>query len=53
MRGLSYSFPGIPSFCRRGVGAQYVTGEVYQQRVLTPDNPDPVHNSWARGVIPE
>ena len=31
--------------CRRGVGAQYVTGEVYQQRVLTPDNPDPVHNS--------
>ena len=47
MRGLSYSFPGIPSFCRRGVGAQYVTGELYQQRVLAPDNPGPVHNTRA------
>ena len=51
MHRLSHSFPGIPSFGRRGVGAQYVTGEVYQQRVLTPDNPGPVHFSRARGMI--
>ena len=37
---------------RRGVGAQYELGEVYQQRVLTPDNPGPVHNTRARGVNP-
>ena len=34
-------------FCRRGVRAQHVTGEVYQQRALTPGNPGPVHNSRA------
>ena len=34
------------------MGAQYVTEGVYQQRVLTPDNPGPVHNTRARGVTP-
>ena len=41
-----------PRVCRRGVGAQYATGETSQQRVLISMTPGHVHNLRARGVNP-
>ena len=42
-----------PRGCRHGVGAQHVTGEASQQRVLTTDTPGSVHNKLSGGVIPD